>query len=191
MQNTQEQQTTILPHKLFARRGVKPETLLQHITLQTNTNDIGDVNYTQGGTNNHQLQPLSDTFCDNCIIYYDIPKPTQACKDLDKYIARHLPEHTARIVRVLDTLGITVSKYCVKPTRAIQQPQCIRQYCKIALQDIPYNTSIRLCTDATVMQTLSDNGLYVHDIDFTRDYAGVIDKAEVIHYLLQDTNYSK
>ena len=63
MQNTQ-QATTTLPHKLFARRGTKPETLLQHITLQTNTNDIGDVNYTQGGTNNHTLQPLSNTFCD-------------------------------------------------------------------------------------------------------------------------------
>lgn len=193
---------TTLPLELFARKGIKPDTLLQRVTLLANTNDISQVDYTQGGTNNHKLSALSDTFCDNCIMYYDLQLPKDsfgiprrsrtATKpvNLDKLAAQHLPEYTARIVRVLGLVGITVNKYAIKPTTYTLQTNSIRQYVKVALQDIAYHKTITLCTDATVIQVLRDNGLNINDIDFTRDYAGVIDKEEVVQYLLQDDNYS-
>ena len=188
METTQDQQT--LPLTLFARKDAKPNTLLQRVTLLANTNNIADVNYTQGGTNNHKLIPLCNMFCDNCVLYYDIELPATKSVNPDEIVAQHLPEYTARIVRVFGLLGITVNKQATKATSYIEQTSCLRQYIKVALQDAPYSTTIKLCTNKTVMQILRDNGLHINDIDFTRDYTGVIDKEEVIQHLLQTEDYS-
>lgn len=141
------------------RKGTTCNTLLQRITLDTNTNDISQVDYTIGGTNNHALEPISNIFCDNVIVYYDLPLPTNNAKvHMDDYVKAHLPEQTYRIKRLLGNIGVNVSKGAIKPTQHKLLGNCIRQYIKVALQDTPISNVMHICSN---MQTLIDNGIHV------------------------------
>ena len=73
MQTTKSRDYLVLP---LPRKGTTTDTLLQRITLDVNTNDISQTNYTQGGTNNHALEAVSPIFCDNVILHYHLPIPT-------------------------------------------------------------------------------------------------------------------
>ena len=86
---TQRTKQVLLPPP---RNGTTMDALLQRITLDANTNDISRTNYTQGGTNNHVLEAGSPIFCDNVILYCQLPPPTEE-SNIDNYVKQHLPEH--------------------------------------------------------------------------------------------------
>ena len=182
MDATQRTNQVLLPPP---RNGTTTDTILQRITLYVNTNDVSRTNYTQGGTNNHALEAVSPIFCDNVILYYHLPMPTED-SNIANYVKQHLPEHTYRIKRILHEIGVNVNKSAIKPTQHKALPQCIREYVKVALQDTPIENVMQICT---CMQTLTNNGIYVNDIDFTQDYRGVIDKTQVIEYLVNQHEY--
>ena len=188
MQTTKSRDKVLTTESLvlpLPRKGTTTDTLLQRITLDVNTNDISQTNYTQGGTNNHALEAVSPIFCDNVILYYHLPMPTED-SNIANYVKQHLPEHTYRIKRILNEIGVNVNKSAIKPTQHKALPKCIRQYVKVALQDTPIENVMQICT---CMQTLTNNGIYVNDMDFTQDYRGVIDKTQVIEYLVNQHEY--
>ena len=113
IQQNQSRDYLVLP---LPRKCTTTDTLLQRITLDVNTNDISQTNYTQGGTNNHALEAVSPIFCDNVILYYHLPPPTED-SNIDNYVKQHLSEHTYRIKRILHEIGVNVNKSAIKLTQ--------------------------------------------------------------------------
>lgn len=67
-----------------------PDSLLSHITLEVNTNDILEVDCTNTDTNYHVLEAVSPISCDNAILNYNIPLPGNNVP-LDNYLKEHPP----------------------------------------------------------------------------------------------------
>lgn len=44
-------------------------------------------------------------------------------------------------------------------------------------------------TSEDAIKSFSNEGIYIDNIDFTQDFAGVINKTEVIQYLIVNKNY--
>ena len=176
-----------IPISQLARNNTKELTLLNKITLQANTNNIANVNYTTGGTNGHSLNPLNKLFCDNVILYYNLPLPSKDIR-LDDYLKAHLPEYTERVKRLFNEYNITINKRAIKPTQYKTTNNTLTQYIKVALQDTPLEDVMQICKIETI-QKFNDNNIHINDMDFTRDYAGVIQKDEVIDYLVKEHKY--
>ncbi|KAK8837707.1 hypothetical protein M9Y10_036247 [Tritrichomonas musculus] len=210
--------TITLPINYFSVKSkTKPETLLYNINVQVNSCDTSNIDFTYGGTNNNTFKPLSKRFCDNIILYFELPKETiNNNKVLQEYvnkadnnntettdntdsdtwinkllkeIAPFLAENTEKIKRIFNTLGIQINKTHIKPTRPAHENNTIRQYIKVSLPDIDIELIYNLITNATVIDVLNKEGIFIHDIDFTQDFHGVINKESVIHYLLKQPNF--
>ena len=57
---------------------------------------------------------------------------------------------------------------------------------KVALPRIQV---LALITSEEAIKSFNDEGIYINDIDFTQDFAGVINKEEVIQYLIDNNDY--
>jgi hypothetical protein len=55
------------------KKKVKPETVFYSSNKTINTNGSSNLDFTVGGSNNHQLEPLSTMVCDGVILYSIIP----------------------------------------------------------------------------------------------------------------------
>lgn len=104
-------------------------------------------------------------------------------------IAPYLAEHTEKIKRLFNTLGLTINKTHIKPTHPSVERGEIRQYIKVALPDIDLEKVYNIITNTEVLVILNKEGIFVHDIDFTQDFQGVINKQQVIKYLLQQESF--
>ena len=140
------------------------------------------MNYTAGGTNGHALNPLNKLFCDTIISYHHLPLPNKDIQ-LDDYLKGHLPEYTEIIKRLFNKCNITINKRGKKPTQYKTINNILTQYIKVALQDTPLEDVMQICKIETI-QRFNDNEIHINDVDFTRDYAGVIQKDEVIDSLV-------
>ena len=202
----QQDNTITIPIKqVKSKSNITTETLLYNITKRLNTNNTANINYCIGGTNNNPLEPLGPLFCDNIILYYYITPQqillSNTLKDyvngntvkrdlLDKEISNYLAENTLKIKRVLTTLlESNINKTNIKPTTYTKEGEQIKQYIKVSLADIPLNNVINVITNNNAINTLQANGLFIGDVDLTRDYAGLINKEEVINYLVEEHNY--
>ena len=169
--------TITIPLKYVQRNNAKPETMLYNFTKSININDISDIDYTAGASSNNTLKPLSERFCDNIIFYYLVPIDPNN-KNKVEYLFEFLAEYTSKIKRLLTEHNIHVNKRYNKPT-----------YIKVALPTIPVNDVFALITNEEANKSFNDEGIYINDINFTQDFAGVINKEEVIQYLIENNDY--
>ena len=179
-------ETITIPLKYVQRNNAKPETMLYNTTKNINLNDISNINYTAEATNNHKLKPLSERFCDNIILFYKVPIIEQ---DKIEYLSKFLAEYTYKIRRILLSHNINVSKRCIKPTYSEKEENYYKEYIKVALPNAPIDNIFALITDENIIKSFNDEGIYIHDIDFTQDFAGVINKDEVVQYLIENEDY--
>ena len=160
--------------------------------------DISSVDYTNGGTNNNKLEPLCNLFCDNMVFYYYFP-------DNNKYEGRekleiakeYLAQHTLKIKRLLAEQDIHVSKPDIKPlgiTDKIknypQKEGQLIQRIKVALADVEIKKIVSIITSKEKIKNLEEQGIYLSDVDFTRDFMGVINKKKLKDYLLELDNFT-
>ncbi|KAK8838418.1 hypothetical protein M9Y10_033047 [Tritrichomonas musculus] len=185
-----------IPLKYVQRANAKPETMLYNLTKSLNWNDISDIDYTAGASNRHELKPLSDRFCDNIILYYKVPlceqSPTSRIgnnANKMEHLSKFLAEYTAKIKRILIAHNINVTKRNIKPTYSSKECEYYKQYIKVALPTIPITDIFALITSEDAIKSFNNEGIYINDIDFTQDFAGVINKTEVMQYLIENKNY--
>ena len=113
------------------RNNTAPKTVLYNLTKSANMNDISDINYTAGATNNNVLKALSQRFCDNIILYYLVPIDPNN-KNKVEYLSKFLAEYTAKIKRLLTEHNINISKRHIKPTYSNKEDHNYKQYIKVA-----------------------------------------------------------
>ena len=200
------------PINAFSNSTANTNTLLHNITITLDKCDTAYIDYTAGASNNHPLESLSDRFCDNIILYYTLPEEDVAINPtLNKWLHRaaaaittdeqqepraitealkpYLPEHTQKLVRVLNTLDLPITKSNIKPTQPAVKDDKVAQMLKVSLPDVELDKVLKLVSDTATQQTLSNNGFYINDIDITQDFAGLINKREVITYLTTEHDY--
>lgn len=210
---TDNKPITKLPINHFSTKAnIKPETLLYNITTTLSECNTADIDFTSGGENNKKLIPLSNRFCDNIVLYFVIPAETiKNSKVLQQYVNKednnkettrlqtkilqeigpYLAEHTEKIKRLFNTLGLAINKAHIKTTHPSTENGEIRQYIKVALPDIELDKIYNIITNTEVLITLNKEGIYINDIDFTQDFHGVINKKAVIEYLLQQNGFRR
>ncbi|KAK8882367.1 hypothetical protein M9Y10_045009 [Tritrichomonas musculus] len=135
--------TITIPLKYVQCNNAKPETMLYNFTKSININDISDIDYTAGASNNNTLKPLSERFCDNIIFYYLVPIDPNN-KNKVEYLFKFLAEYTSKIKRLQTEHNINVNKRYIKPT-----------YIKVALPTIPVNDVFALITNEEGIYSLT------------------------------------
>ena len=104
---------------------------------------------------------------------------------------------TATIKRVLNQLDIDICKPDIKPIGIKNtdgfafKPSSFVQLLKVNLSNISINNIFNLLEDSNKIEFLHNNNVYIHDIDFTRDYKGVFNKRDVIKHLVHEYNFVK
>lgn len=207
--------TTEIPIKNFSTivKNVKPENVLYNINKQINTNDTSTLDFTYGGTNNNFLEPVSTRFCDNIIFYFIIPEEivkndktlldyvnkkdshkesTEDTNNKDKVlkkVAPFLANNTENLKMLLNKNGVNINKRDIKPTNYKADGNTIRQYIKVALPDVELNVILDIITNRDVIDSFNKEGLFINDVDITQDYKGVINKKNIIDYLLTKPNF--
>lgn len=201
--------TTEIPIKNFSAivKNVKPENLLYNINKQINTNDTATLDLTYGGTNNNTLEPVSTRFCDNIIFYFIIPeeivKSDKTLLDSNKEsnedtnnkdkvlkkVAPFLANNTENLKMLLIKNGVHLNKRDIKPTNYKADGNTIRQYIKVALPNEEQNVILDIITNRDVIESFNKEGLFINDVDITQDYKGVINKKNIIEYLLTKPNF--
>ena len=63
-----------IPLKSIGNKNVKIETMLSTLNKHINKSDIAYIEYSGGGTNNQDINPLNEFFCDNIIVFSPIEK---------------------------------------------------------------------------------------------------------------------
>ena len=182
-------ETITVPLKYVQRNNTKPETMLYNINKSINVNDISKIDYTAGATNNHEIKALSERFCDNIILYYKVPTQDTNKENKMEYLSRFLAEYTYKIKRLLTEHNINVNKRHIKPTYSNKEGNYYKQFIKVALPAVPIDNVFELITNPTIIKSFNDEGIYINDIDFTQDFAGVINKEEVVRYLIENKDY--
>ncbi|KAK8836650.1 hypothetical protein M9Y10_037586 [Tritrichomonas musculus] len=205
--------------KAIGNKKIKHETLLYNLNKIINCCDVSYVNYTQGGKNiGEDLQPLNNLFSDNIIVYYPIEdklitdieklkgKVSNASildedaeevtpPSLNKIAKDLLGGTTATIKMLFNQIGLEIKKPDIKPIGIRKtenfkyKPSTFVQLLKVNLSYCNVNNIFTLLEDEEKMQFLHDNKVFIHDIDFTRDYKGVFNKEDVIKHLINNHNF--
>ena len=116
-------------------------------------------------------------------------------KQLLKIAKELLPTTTANIKCTFNTLNIDIKKKDIKPigTKDIRtyvlHPSTYAQALKIDLSKIDPEQVFALINNIDAIQYLHKNNIYIHDIDFTRDYKGVFNKKQVIKHLVDNHGF--
>ena len=106
-----------------------------------------------------------------------------------EYLSKFLAEYTAMIKRLFVAHNINVTKRNIKPTGSNKENNNYRQYIKVASPTIPANDVFALVTSEEAIKSFNEEGIYINDIAFIQDIAGVISKKEVIRYLNDNQDY--
>ena len=174
-----------------------------------------------GTQTNNPLEPLNELFSDNIVVYYPIDdtliknieklkiKNPDDTKDTDaddqtidnsvlnKIAKDLLGSTTATIKRVLNQLDIDIRKPDIKPIGIksadgfAYRPSSFVQLLKVNLSNVSIDSIFNLLGDSTKIEFLHENLVYIHDIDFTRDYKGVFNKRDVIRHLVGEHDFIK
>jgi hypothetical protein len=190
-----------------------PEAQLYNINRIINNTDISNIDYTTGGTNGHELVPLCDMFSDNIILYYFIPEEIierhKICRNLflseeeltdaEPTISNNeigkgmLPIYTAKIQLLFNTFNLPISKGDIKPTNILKltlgDKTKLKQCIKVSLANCKYETIIKVLNSKECIELLAKDGLFINDVDFTQDFAGLFNKTKLIEHLLQQPGY--
>ena len=118
-------------------------------------------------------------------------------KQLVKIARELLPNMTATIKRVFNDLHLDVSKRDIKPTYIkatdgfINKPSSFVQLLKVNLSNCDIDNIFSLLEDNEKLAYLANNNIFIHDIDFTRDYKGVFNKEQVIKHLIDEYDFKE
>ena len=199
---------------------IKMETLLYNLNKVINKSDIARVDYTKGGYKpnlGNGLEPLNDLFSDNILVYCPIPdnlvdKFTDTLKEEDdeedkgltkitnrsliKIAQQLLASITANIKGIFNLCGIPINKPDIKPIAVvackdsfIHKPSKYVQVLKVNMSCASLTDVFNLFTEHS--KTLEDNNIFIHDIDFTRDYKGLFNKTELVDHLINNCGFRK
>lgn len=196
-----------LPLKSIATTAnIANNKLLFNINKLINAVDTGAIDYTAGGVvSDSPPVPLNNVFCDNIIIYYIIARETISKKRssnpevnnrsiTNKAAGDMLKERKPVIKRVMSDLLNTnmethvkhTSTTTVKDNNGITQTA---QMFKIDCSSVNVDNVLNLITSIDNINKLQEEGLFIHDIDFTRDYAGVFNKDKLLQYLTSNKGF--
>ncbi len=108
-----------------------------------------------------------------------------------------LPKFTANVKSIFNLLGLPINKMHIKPIGVIDlnrkqcqhKPSRFAQLLKVNLGYCSYSDVIEVVTTKAKLDIMHKNNIYVHDIDFTRDYKGVFNKDKLIEHLIDKHNF--
>ena len=114
---------------------------------------------------------------------------------------KHIPKDllgktTANIKFAFNHIGLSINKYQIKPTRIkyvvnenyINQTSDYIQMLKVDLDQFESDKVIEILSN-TENLNLSNNNIFINDIDFTQNFSGVINKEQVINWLLINRDF--
>ena len=96
---------------------------------------------------------------------------------------------------LFNQIGLEIKKPDIKPIGIRKtenfkyKPSTFVQLLKVNLSYCNVNNIFTLLEDEEKMQFLHDNKVFIHDIDFTRDYKGVFNKEDVIKHFFHRYNF--
>ena len=176
-------------------------TLNKHI----NKSDIAYIDYSLGGDKNQSINPLNELFCDNIIVFTPIEKiylfklNDKNEREID---IKHIPKEllgktTANIKFAFNHIGLPINKYQIKPTRIkyivnenyINRTSDYIQMLKVDLDQFSSDKSVEILSNTQNLKFLTNNNIFINNIDFTQDFSGLIKKEEVINWLLINRDF--
>ena len=194
-----------IPLNSIGKKNVKIETMLSTLNKHINKRDIVYIEYSVGGSGNQSTNPLNELFCDNIIVFTPIENiflfklNENNEREIDR---KHIPKEllgktTANIKFAFNHIGLSINKNQIKPTRIkyianenyINQTSDYIQMLKVDLDQFPSDKVIEILSNAENLKFLSDNNIFINDIDFTQDFSGLINKEEVITWLLFNRDF--
>ena len=217
LNGTTNEPTKTIPINAFCKANTKPDTLLLNIAREITKSNTAKLDYTKDATNNNPLNPLSKRFCDNIVLYYFIPQQdienneallnwikrkigtnettngdiNETTEDITDIVKPFLGLNTGKLVNVLSQVSIPINKPAIKPTKLAVINGRIAQMLKVSLPDLPLVNVLKLVCEKETKDILEFNGFYINDIDITQDFMGVINKEQVINYLIEEKDYIK
>ena len=194
-----------IPLNSIGNKNVKIETMLSTLNKHINKSDIAYIDYSVGGSENQSINPLNELFCDNIIVFtpieniYLFKMNENNEREID---IKHIPKEllgktTANIKFAFNHIGLSINKYQIKPTRIkyivnenyINRTSDYIQMLKVDLDQFPSDKVIEILSNAENIKFLSNNNIFINDIDFTQDFSGLIKKEEVISWLIINRDF--
>ena len=194
-----------VPLNSIGNKNIKIETMLSTLNKHINKSDIAYIDYSLGGENNQTINPLNELFCDNIIVFtpienrYLIGLNNNNEQEIDiKNVPKELLCKTAANINfVFNHIGLTINKHQIKPTRIkyivnenyINQTTDYIQMVKVDLDQFESDKVIEIFSNEKNFNFLSDNKIFINDIDLTQDFSGLINKEQVIEYLINNCDF--
>ena len=194
-----------IPLSSIGNKNVKIETMLSTINKHINKSDIAYIDYSLGGDKNMSINPLNELICHNIIVFSPIEKIylyELNENNEQEIVIKHIPKEllgktTANIKFAFNHIGLSVNKYQIKPTRIkhivienyINRTSDFIQMLKVDLDHISSDKVIEILSSTENLKFLSNNNIFINDIDFTQDFSGVITKEEVNNWLLSNRDF--
>ena len=190
-----------IPLNSIGNKNVKIETMLSTLNKHINKNDIAYIDYSVGSTKNQSINPLNELFCDNIIAFTPIENRYLTNNEQEantKNIPKELlGKTTANIKFAFNHIGLPINKLQIKPTRIkyianenyINRTSDFIQMLKVDLDHFSTDKVIEILSNTENLKFLSDNNIFINDIDFTQDYSGLICKDQVIDYLINNCDF--
>ena len=141
---------------------------------------------------NQSLNPLNELFCDNITVFTPIEKiylfklneNNEREIDIQNIPKELLGKTTANIKFAFNQIGLSKNKYHIKPTRInyivnenyINQTSDYIQMLKVDLDQFESDKVIEILSNTENLKFLSNNNIFINDIDFTQDFSGLSKK---------------
>ena len=194
-----------IPLNSIGNKNVKIETMLPTLNKHINKSDIVYIDYSLGGDKNLSINPLNELFCDNIIVFspienrylFKLNNNTEQEIDIKHIPKELLGKITANIKFAFNHIGLSINKNQNKPTRIeyivnenyINQTTNYIQMIKIDLDQFSSDKIIEILSNTENLNFLSNNIIFINDIDFTQDFSGLINKEQVIDYLISNSDF--
>lgn len=187
--------------KELADNTTRKDQILKRIAEHNLRADTARLNYYKDKTERPEyIEELSGIFCDNLILSgltTTARVKGKNCKDCGQYTTHarefyNLRELHTRIkpvgIATLEAGDLTPERENIYKT-VILKGQEIKggfklQNIKVATPDVPFKDVLKYHTPEH-LKYLNKGGLFIHDIDYTQDVAGCIDKHNFIDYLIK------
>ena len=194
-----------IPFNSIGTKNVKIETMLSTLNKHINKSDIAYIDYSLGGDKNQTINPLNELFCDNIIVFtpieniylFKLSENNEREFDNKHILKELLGKTTANIKFAFNQIGLSINKYQIKPIRIkyianknyINQTTDYIQLLKVDLDQFPSDKVIEILSNTEKLKFLSNNNIFINDIDFTQDFSGLIKKEEVINWFLINRDF--
>ena len=193
-----------IPFNSIGTKNVKIETMLSTLNKHINKSDIAYIDYSLGGDKNQTINPLNELFCDNIIVFtpieniylFKLSENNEREFDNKHILKELLGKTTANIKFAFNQIGLSINKYQIKPTRIkyianknYNQTTDYIQLLKVDLDQFPSDKVIEILSNTEKLKFLSNNNIFINDIDFTQDFSGLIKKEEVINWFLINRDF--